>query len=185
MNALVELARSGGYVCAQYQGRETCLVGMIVPNSSVELLYGHWGSLHGCKDRAAVLKTLRLVRVKEVRPSESVAVLVGRPRQGTLMRWPNAGKAIENLVEGRAGQVQVADLSASQQEILCSELLRLPQARQLGLPNLVHLLLPVGRTMKDIDIYGLADAGDRLFAQVTFHFLEQAQARLKIDRLLP
>jgi hypothetical protein len=183
MKALVELARLGGYVCAQYQGREASLVGVVEPGSPIELLSGRWGSLHGYKDRTAVLKTLRLVRVKEVRPCESAAILVGRPRQGTLLRWPSAGKAIENLVEGRAGEVELADLLDAQQETLCSEFLRLPQARQFGLPNLVHLLLPVGRTMKDIDIYGLADDGKRIFAQVTFLPLDQA--RWKIDRLLP
>lgn len=183
MKALLELACSGGYVCTQYQGREASLVGIVEPNTPIELLHGRWGNLHGYKDRTAVLKTLRLTRVKEVRPCESAAILAGRPRQGTLMRWLIVGKAIENLVEGRTGEVQLADLSDAQQEILCSEFLRIPQDRRFGLPILVHLLMPVGRTMKDIDILGLADDGRRIFVQVTYRPL--AQSRWKIDRLLP
>jgi hypothetical protein len=180
MNALKELERAGGYVCAQYHGQEACLVGMVDPGSSIELIYGTWGSNPA---RKAILKTLRLKRVKVVRPSESVAILVGRPRQGTLMRWPNAGKAIERLVEGQAGEVELADLSPSQQEVLCSEFLRLSDAQFRGLPKLICLLLPVGGTMKDIDVYALAEDGRRIFAQVTFRPLKEAQP--KLDRLLP
>jgi hypothetical protein len=35
-------------------------------------------------------------------------------------------------------------------ESMCAEFLRLPAAEREGLPRLVHLLLPVGRTMKDV-----------------------------------
>jgi hypothetical protein len=63
---------------------------------------------------------------------------------------------------------QLSDLSPSQQEILCSEFLRMPEVESRGLPRLVHLLLPPGKTMRDIDIVGTAADGKRLLAQVTF-----------------
>jgi hypothetical protein len=181
MNALRSLAQSGGYVCAQYFGFELSLVGQVKPNSPIELMNGKWGNRNGVAGRVAVLKTLQLNRVKLIKPDDCAAILVGRPRQGTLMRWPNAGEAIANIVEGIRCEARLSDLSPAQQEVLCSEFLRLPEARQVGLPTLAHLLLPVGGTMKDIDIYGLATDGKRIFAQVTYKELDHAS--WKIDRL--
>lgn len=182
MNALRRLAASGGYVCAQYRGIEEVLVGVVEPNSEIELVNGKWGDRNGRSDRNAILKTLQLRRVKVIKPFDSVGILVGRPRQGTLMRWPGVSQVIANIVQGIKRDMCLSDLSPSQQEILCSEFLRLPEARQLGLPTLAHLLLPVGRTMKDIDIYGLASDGKRVFAQVTFSSDEQVLSK-KMERL--
>ena len=39
------------------------------------------------------------------------------------------------------------------------------------------LLLPVGRTMKGIDIYGLAEDGRRIFGQVTYGISKSSQGR--------
>jgi hypothetical protein len=55
-------------------------------------------------------------------------------------------------------------------------------AASLGLPRLAHLLLPTGRTMRDIDIIGITTDAKRLRAQVTFSPLENCA--WKIDRLL-
>ena len=44
------------------------------------------------------------------------------------MRWPRFGEAIANLVEDRISEKSLADLSPDQQEILCSEFMRLPDA---------------------------------------------------------
>jgi hypothetical protein len=183
IRALVHLARDGGYVCAQYFGQENVLVGVVEPATPIELIRGSWGNVWKQAGREAVLKGVQLRRVRQVRPSGSPAILVGRPRQGTLMEWPSAGMAIRNLVEGHIGEPQVSDLSPDQQEVLCSEFLRLPAAARLGLPTLAHLLLPTGRTMKDLDIYGLAADGKPLFAQVTYKVADHAAG--KLDRLRP
>jgi hypothetical protein len=62
---------------------------------------------------------------------------------------------------------------------MCSEFLRSPAAAKLGLPRLVHLILPVGRTMKAIDIYGIAQSGKRIFAQVTYERIEKSREKLE------
>ena len=62
---------------------------------------------------------------------------------------------------------------------MCSEFLRL---RRTGLPQLAHLLMPVGRTLKDVDIYGLSTDGRRILAQVTF--LDLGRSREKLATLL-
>lgn len=99
------------------------------------------------------------------------------------MRWPSAGQTIANLVERRAGSTHLSDLSPAQLEVICSELMRLPDAELLGLPTLASLLLPAGGTMKDIDIYGLATDGKQIFAQVTYS--NASEAAWKADRLRP
>ena len=179
MRTLVELAKDGGYVCAQHYPHDRWMLGLVRPESKIELLKGR------CIDgrRMAVLKTLRLSNVRLVHPLDYAVLSVGRPRQGTVTRWHRAQKTVQSLVEGRRRRPSLSDLAPSQQETLCGEFLRLPQAAALGLPRLAHLLLPTGRTMKDIDIIGTATDGKKLLAQVTLHSLEDS-AR-KVDKLLP
>lgn len=183
MRALVDLARTGGYVCAQHHPYPQCMLGFVRPRSKIELFEGKWGRKNDRQGRMAVLKTLRLTKVRLVNPLDSAVLLVGRPRQGTIMRWPLAGRTVENLVEGRRIKPQLSNLAYRQQEILCCEFLRLPDAASLGLPRLAHLVLPPGRTMRDIDIIGIANDGRALLAQVTFGPL--STTTWKIDRLLP
>jgi len=182
MRSLKQLAKDGGYVCAQYFQHGECIVGYIKPASTIELTRGRWGSSNDLNGRQAILKSLRLEKVKFVNPCDSTAILVGRPRQGTIMRWRRAGQTIENIVRGKRTSPSLGDLSFDQQEIMCSEFLRSESAVQLGLPKLAHLLLPPGRTMKSIDIWGISGAGNMIFSQVTY--LELEQCRTKLNALL-
>ncbi len=179
VKALVALSKNGGYVCAEYHGRTDSMLGFIPPGSRIDLLKGKWGDRH--EGRTAILKTLRLKKVKLINPLDYAVLAVGRPRQGTIMRWHRARTTVENLVEGRRLKPQLSDLSPRQQEILCSEFLRLPEAQARGLPRLAHLLLPTGHTMRDIDIIGVTASGRQLLAQVTF--AERDTVRWKLDRL--
>jgi len=183
LRTLVELAKSGGYVCAQHYPHEECLLGLIEPNSNIELLKGRWGDQNDLAARTAILKTIKLKKCKVVNPLDYAVLAVGRPRQGTIARWLLARETVENLVENRQSMPELSDLTPRQQEILCSEFLRLPEAASFGLPQMAHLLLPPGHTMKDIDIIGIATDGKRLLAQVTF--LALSGVALKLDRLLP
>jgi hypothetical protein len=72
-------------------------------------------------------------------------------------------------------------LRDNRQEVACSEFLRLPEASKFGLPQLQSLLLPVGRTLKDVDIIGIATDGKQIFAQVTVSALHHASG--KFDKL--
>ncbi len=179
MRPLIELAKNGGYVCAEYYQQRECILGYVRPASTIELIRGVWGSRNDLEGREAILKSLRLEKVKLVSPCNSAVILVGRPQQGTIMRWRRAGKTIENAVEGRWAIPSLALLSPDQQEIMCSEFLRSVNAQQLGLPKLAHLLLPVGRTMRGIDICGINESGIMLFAQVTYLGLERCGAKLE------
>ena len=123
-----------------------------------------------------------LRKVNFVNPSDFAVIFVGRPRQGTIMRWKRAGSTVENAVERKQPIPSLGDLSPDQQETMCSEFLRSGSTEKLGLSRLAHLLLPVGRTMKGLDICGITTSGHTLFAQVTYRGIEDCQE--KIDKLL-
>jgi hypothetical protein len=167
MEALVELARDGGYVCACFRThKQQLLIGKVRPNSRIELLYGRYGQMKPeFQGRQAVMKVLRLHKVRELLETDHPTILVGQPQQGTIVHWRRVGNLIRSLVKGERPQVGLNLLGTAQQETMCSEFLRTPHS---GLPTLVHLLLPVGRTMKEVDILGLATDGRRVFAQVKY-----------------
>ena len=175
---LLELAKNGGYVCAEYFPRNECLVGYIRPNSKIELVRGSWGTLNDLEGREAILKSLKVTKPRIIPEASLATILVGRPIRGTISRWPNAKAAIRNIVEGKAVEPCLDLLFPYQQEIMCSEFLRTADAENLGVPRMVYLLLPVGRTMKDLDICGITANGKRVLAQVTYRKLEDAQGKL-------
>lgn len=101
------------------------------------------------------------------------------------MKWPSAGDTIRNLVDGLVSLPKLSNLNATQQEILCMEFLRGAEALECGLPMLRHLLLPPGRTLKDLDIVGLATDGRRIMAQVTYAAHGSKLVGEKLERLRP
>jgi hypothetical protein len=87
------------------------------------------------------------------------------------------------IIEQRVQPLSWRLLSSARQEVGCSEFLRLPETSRFGLPRLQSLLLPVGRTLKDVDFIGIAIDGKRVFAQVTSSLLHHAIDNGKLDRL--
>ena len=174
VRAMVQLARDGGYVCAEYRGKADRLLGVIAPGTQITLARVPWRE-EDRPGRAAVLKTLPLQRVMHV--SDRPALFVGRPKQGTISRWTMIGGRVADLVEGRPERISLDALSTAMQEVMCSEFLRLERASELGLPRLRHLVL-LGRTMRDLDIVGLTADDEELFGQVTFTYSEEKLRQL-------
>jgi len=185
IRALRELASEGGYVCAEYAHESKCLLGYISPKSQVNFLEGKWSDKGEYKGRKAILKCLNLRKVKALRSADLAIILVGRPRMGTIARWSKAKDAIKNIVEGIQLEPSLDLLFPYQQEIMCSEFLRSRAAEELGLPRLAHLLLPVGRTVKDFDICGITDSGTKVFVQVTHHSISDSESAEKLALLRP
>jgi hypothetical protein len=158
------LGNEGGYVCAQYFGKPDLLIGIVRPKSKIKLLRGEWGS----SSRRAVLKSLQLENPKTIHPRDHLVIAACRPQQGTISRWHAIGDTISSLIQNKTPLISWNSLTPTQQEVACSEFLRLPSMAQCGLPRLQSLLLPVGRTLNDVDIVGIATDGERLFAQVTY-----------------
>jgi hypothetical protein len=163
LRTLLRLSTDGGYVCAEFYGKEGWLIGKVEPGTEIEIVRGRWRDF---PEREAVMMTLQLVQWRSMKVGASAPMLVARPRQGTAMRWPKAGRSIMRLVEGIIEPPTFDDLSATQQEVLCAEFLRSPIASEWGLPTLAHLVVPTGGTMRDVDISGIADDGQRIVCQV-------------------
>jgi hypothetical protein len=179
MSTLRRLATEGGYVLAEYAGYSDFLIGTVAPGSGLALLRGEWGSTR----RVAALKTAQLRDVRLLDRRDHSVITACRPRQGTISRWHAVGDAVAALIEGRVQPLSWGMLSSARQEVGCSEFLRLPEAEQFGLPRLQSLLLPVGRTLRDVDFVGIATDGRRVFAQVTSSTAAHAIDNGKLDRL--
>ncbi len=188
MRYLRDLEENGGYVWAESRISPCAAkVGKVEAGTPIGLDGALWkvDGVHTSRESgdAAILKTLRLEEgsVRLVGRTEQVGLRAGRPRQGTLVRW-NCGTRLADLVEGRDPKEDWPNLSTEQQEAACAEFLRWQRERG-DLPQLRYLLLPVGRTLKDLDIYGLTEDGREVFAQVTYHPRGSNSSDDKLDRL--
>jgi hypothetical protein len=94
ISRLVELARGGGYVWTESFVSEdkTAKAGYVKPGTRIERRDARW-DLRGRDEPKrkdgdpAVLKTVKLTRVKTVPRREQVGLRAGRPQQGTISRW--------------------------------------------------------------------------------------------------
>jgi hypothetical protein len=163
-----ELAQEGGYIWAQYPTLGQVKIGTVEAGSRVEFLdstwnHPRWGE--GSQGRPAIIKSLRMTAVREVPPGALMSLRAARPRRGTLSRWRKVGKRLEQVIEGKDLPLQWKSLSPDQLEMAVSEFLR--GGGLSDVPPLAFLLMPPGRTMKDVDIYGVAEDGRKMFVQVT------------------
>lgn len=181
ISALNRLATEGGFVAAHYIGHDNWLVGKISPNTPVKICEGKWRPEELEKnpdlknhDGIVILKTLKLSECQQIAPANYALLQAVQPRQGTIMRWHKAGGLVEAIVTGQKPKISFDLLSPPHQETLCAEFLRRPITSQFGLPQLDCVLCDVGRSMKDLDIFGLAIDGGKIFAQVTHDVLKKA-----------
>lgn len=179
MRRFVRLQNEGGYVCAEYRSLEGARIGKVSPGSKIELFDGAWGNKGKHPGRKAVLKTLRLEKVQDLAADKYLIISSGRPRQGTIMVWHGIGERVKRLVENEPRENQLGDLSTPQQEVLCSEFLRVGLDSTHVLPRIESFLLPVGRTLRDIDILGITKGNDTVYAQVTYCEFNSPQGQKK------
>lgn len=112
-------------------------------------------------------KIIPLEQVKEVTGREFPSLFSKIPRQTTFTRWPSAQNILNNIYYGIKPSLDTIEtvqdfLDASQLEVMCYEWLRATN-------KLSHLTLPIGRTMISVDIVGVDNLFNKVFAQVTFH----------------
>lgn len=145
----VELAKEGGYICANYPPIKRMLIGKVLPNSEIRF-----------DSDSPILKRLTLSEWKPVDQEMRVRFLVCAPTRATLSRWKIIGSRLEDLVKKRRCK-DWGSLLPYEQETICQEYLRAKH-------RLVHLLVPFGRSLEDLDIIGIGKVGDPIAAQVTF-----------------
>jgi hypothetical protein len=161
--AFNEAANHGGYVFATYRSQSKALLGKIAPGTPISLLTTQWAS---DPSKPAVLKTLQLSSCIEIPLSQQASLLAFAPRQSTFVSWHGIQNRIKLMLEGEKPRSSLSALTPTSQEVLCAEYLRTHNVE--ALPRLVALLMPVGRTMRDVDIVGIATDGRPLVAQVTY-----------------
>ncbi|WP_026951135.1 hypothetical protein [Algoriphagus mannitolivorans] len=177
MNALQNLSRDGGFVFCVYESQNQYKIGKIEPNTPIEILFGKWGNKNGLEGRKAALKALKINDFQVLSPAEALSLTSVQPRQGTICVWSKVETRVKNLVQNINESVTLSDLTPDLQEVLCQEFLRM--GLDPLLPKLEALLAPIGRTMKDVDIFGLSKEGKTILAQVSYSW----EPAWKIDRL--
>jgi hypothetical protein len=159
---LKDLADNGGYVCCKHT-RPLFMIGFVPPKSQIKLVEGRWSFN---KNRPAMLKTLPLTKMAIVPWKTGLSLREGVPKEGSICHWRNGIPKVRNLVENLKSNPVLKSLTR-QQEIMCSEALRLEPPDGSLLPRLAHLIRRIGGTMPIVDIYGIATDGTIIAAQVT------------------
>ncbi len=99
-----------------------------------------------------------------------------------VSRW-KVGERLREVAKGRPRQAAFSSLSPAEQEAACAEFLRERHPSRPDLPVLKRLLLPVGRGLQDVDVYGVAEDGALVYAQVTNYRVRSKSATEKAERL--
>lgn len=172
INILKELSERGGIVWAEYYTEKKFIkIGIVPQNSEIELEKKYrWENekYPKRKGKQAVLKVIQLQNVKEIERGKLMSLIVSRPRQGTLKRWTAIGNKLKSIYYEKPLKKDFSSLTPAEQEIACLEFLR-NQKLFSDIPQLRYLLLPLGRTMENVDIYGLSNDNKKIFAQVTYY----------------
>lgn len=143
------------------------IVGIIEKGSKVE-----WTDEYGDE---FVYKTVQLKKSIEISFHDYPLLAAIRPRLATVTGWPSAEKYLLAIFGERKIDPTVKSLSPSQLEVICYEYLRAKGILKV-------LLLPIGRALPDIDIFGLDESGKSIIAQVT-HSLDRKKVREKFEQL--
>lgn len=175
---LRELAKNGGYIWCDYSAIGETILGYIAPSDDVDEAI----KLEQCEpaenkdkiknhNQKLVLKCLKLTETIDVDDSSYLFLKAKRPMQGTFCHWHACDKKLKPIFKGNFKIENWSDLSVDQQEVLVFKFLSDESKEDKRvLPSKFHikmLLMPIGRTLKDVDIYGVNNDGKKVFCQVT------------------
>jgi hypothetical protein len=180
---LKELAENGGFVWCEYANVNSILIGEVTAGSQIFLKkFTATRNSHSYPNGELVLKCLKLTRWKEIQPDELLALRARRPRQGTFVHWRKSFNLVERALNHDLPLPVNSwqDLTPDLQEIVTHEYLR-----DVGVNGvrIDRLLMPIGRTMKAVDIYALSTAGKSIFVQVTNYAVDDKESADKIQAL--
>jgi hypothetical protein len=164
---------SGAVVGATYIGlnRNQMLIGEIEKGSIIELL--DCGAI--TPDINWIFKVVSIKNSQIISFKDFPMLSAIQPRLTAITGWPSAESYIAAILGMKELDRDVKSLTPSQLEVVCYEYLRFN-----GI--LKALLLPIGRTMMDVDIYGIEENGESVVAQVT-HSTNEKTVKDKLDRL--
>lgn len=159
-------------VCADYSINDKAFM-LIGP---LDLEYGFKAEAIGDENgRKYWIKTAKLKNPKRVYYSSFPVLMATWPRGGTIVRWKQTEQMINILFENGKLPRDISSLAPAQIEGLCTSYL-------FDMKRIAVLGLPIGRTMKDWDIWGVSKDGKRVIAQVT-HSRDGQKLQWKEERM--
>lgn len=159
-----EIRKKGAIVGAVYEGNDRKIfVGKVRPGTGNKCI-----SVKG--NGKGIFKTARLANCKIVTFAECPVLWAIMPRQSTLVEWKKGAKILRAIMRGKKMlKREVESLDIGQLEVLCYNYM-------VKNHYISSLLLPIGRTLRDVDIYGMDKRGQLVMAQVT-----QSRNKAEID----
>lgn len=150
-----EILNEGAIVGAVYENHEEImLVGKVEPRTGNEPVSVE------ANDKG-IFKTAKLVNCKTVRLAGCPVLWAIMPRQSTLVEWKKGAKILQIIMSGKKELDREAEsLGTGQLEVLC-------YGYMVKNRYISALLLPIGRTLRDVDIYGMDENNQLIMAQVT------------------
>src|SRR5439155_14376246 len=131
------------------------LLGLVPAGSPIKMWrYAEPGS------NTHIYKVVSLKKARKVSFASSPLLAAIQPQQGTIMRWRMAEEYVKATFHRRPLPWNVGSLTPGQLEVICYEYLR-------GGGDIDTLLLPIGRSLLNVDIVGMDRNGRTVFAQVT------------------
>lgn len=183
MKILLEISINGGYIWSECWTQDDIKIGFVKPNTNIEYIVKKCGNPKYEEDigKKVILKALPLEVKEIIKPKGLMSFRCARPRQVTISRWPSVKNRLKNLVNKTPIEKNWDNLFYSQQEIACVEYLFNYTGKDKRIPKMEHLLMPPGRTFKDVDIYGIDPKGNELYVQVTYS--EKKKVGWKLETL--
>lgn len=120
-------------------------------------------------------KTVHIEDAIEVHYRDYPILAAVQPTGGTISKWHLGQKVLRSIINKEPLEWSVGSLDPGQLEVLCCEYLR-------ATGEIESLLLPIGRNLQDVDIYGIRAGGSLTAAQVT-HSSSDKQIKDKVKRL--
>jgi len=113
------------------------------------------------KNGYLIYKTLQMKKPPKIIYYQDYPILFScQPQRSTICQWHLMKQKLPYIYQGKPLPNEVTSLDPSELEVICYEYLR---------KNILAcLLLPIGRTLYDVDIVGIDKFSNKIFAQVTF-----------------
>lgn len=164
---LNDYCKTGAIVCADFtmDGENNMLIGKIKSNTKIK----------SKKFGKYIYKTVQLHEVRQISLQRYPMLLARRPRQQTLTGWKINRNLLEAIWKRKKIPIEVSSLDPNLLEVICYEYLKKKKILNV-------LLMPIGRTMKDVDILGMNRKGKKVIAQVT-HNTNSREIKKKIEKL--
>ena len=157
LNIMKECQEKGAIIAAVYSiiNKNKIIIGEIEKGTEINFTrYDH-------TDEDLIFKTMQLKNAREINYIDFPILMATHPRQSTIVHWRKIENVIRNIFQNNQLPDDVYSFSPGQLEIICYEYLKQK--------NLIYsLLMPIGRNLLYIDIVGINEKGQRIFAQVTY-----------------